>query len=74
MRPKKSLGQNFLKDKNIAKKIINQIYIKNNLIIEIGAGYGFLTDFIINECPKQLYLVEIIEFVFHLNVNRYYVS
>lgn len=58
MRPKKSLGQNFLKDKNIAKKIIDQIYIKNNLIIEIGAGYGFLTDFIINECPKQLYLVE----------------
>ena len=29
MRPKKSLGQNFLKDKNIAKKIIDQIYINN---------------------------------------------
>ena len=58
MKPKKSLGQNFLKDKNIAKKIINQIYIKNSLIIEIGPGNGFLTDFIVKECPKKLYLVE----------------
>ena len=58
MKPKKSLGQNFLTDKNIAKKIINQIYIKNNLIIEIGPGHGFLTDFIVNERPKKLYLVE----------------
>ena len=44
--PKKSLSQNFLKDKNICKKIISQTNIKNNTILEIGPGYGFLTDFI----------------------------
>ena len=58
MRPKKSLGQNFLKDKNIARKIISQTCIKNNSVIEIGPGKGFLTDFIINEFPKRLYLIE----------------
>ena len=33
---KKSLGQNFLKDKNILKKIIDLIEVKNRNIIEIG--------------------------------------
>ncbi len=58
MRPKKSLGQNFLKDKNIARKIISQTSIKNNSVIEIGPGKGFLTDFIVNENPEKLYLIE----------------
>ena len=46
--PKKSLGQNFLIDKNIAKKTVNlanNIYEKN--IIEVGPGKGALTDEII---------------------------
>ena len=51
---KKSLGQNFLTDKNIAKKIINQIPIRNKIILEVGPGYGFLTDFILEEKPKNL--------------------
>ena len=44
---KKSLGQNFLKDKNIINKILNQrdVYAKN--IIEIGPGQGALTDCIL---------------------------
>ncbi len=58
MRPKKSLSQNFLIDKNICKKIINQIDIKNKNIIEIGPGLGSLTDFILEEEPKKLYLIE----------------
>lgn len=42
--PKKSLGQNFLHDKNIAKKIVNALALQDNdLIVEIGAGTGFLT-------------------------------
>jgi len=56
--PKKSLSQNFLNDKNISKKIVNQINIKNKTILEIGPGYGFLTDDIIIKEPKLLYLVE----------------
>lgn len=41
---KKSLGQNFLVDKQILDKIIKNIDLdKNNLIIEIGPGSGNLT-------------------------------
>ena len=41
---KKSLGQNFLKDKNIINKIVSSINpAKEDLIIEIGPGAGALT-------------------------------
>lgn len=41
---KKSLGQNFLKDKNIIKKISDSINpTKDDLIVEIGPGAGALT-------------------------------
>lgn len=44
MKIKKSLGQNFLVDKNYVNKIINELAInENDLIIEIGAGKGILT-------------------------------
>ena len=56
--PKKSLGQNFLLDKNLCKKIINSLNIKNKTIIEIGPGTGQLTDEIIKFKPKKLILIE----------------
>ena len=55
---KKSLGQNFLVDKNIIKKIINLTSIKNKNIIEIGPGLGSLTDEILNRNPKSLTIIE----------------
>ena len=55
---KKSLGQNFLIDKNIIKKIINFINIKDKNIIEIGPGKGALTEEIIKSNPKSLVLIE----------------
>ena len=55
---KKSLGQNFLIDKNIIKKIINFINIKDKNIIEIGPGKGALTEEIIKSNPKSLILIE----------------
>ena len=55
---KKSLGQNFLIDKNIIKKIINLIEIKNKNIIEIGPGKGALTKEILKKNPKSLVLIE----------------
>jgi 16S rRNA (adenine1518-N6/adenine1519-N6)-dimethyltransferase len=55
---KKSLGQNFLIDKNIANKIINQTNIENKQVIEIGPGLGFLTDQIIKKKPNKLILIE----------------
>jgi len=55
---KKSLGQHFLIDKNITKKILKQTEIFHKKIIEIGPGNGFLTDEIIKLNPKQLILIE----------------
>jgi 16S rRNA (adenine1518-N6/adenine1519-N6)-dimethyltransferase len=56
--PKKSLGQNFLIDKNIIKKIINLSNIRNRHVIEIGPGNGELTDEIIKNKPKSITLIE----------------
>ena len=56
--PKKSLGQNFLKDKNIVNKIIKSINVKDKKIIEIGPGLGALTTGIIKLKPKKLILIE----------------
>ncbi len=55
---KKSLGQNFLIDKNIIRKIVNLVDIKKKNVIEIGPGNGALTDEIIKKKPKQLILFE----------------
>ena len=56
---KRSLGQNFLIDKNIINKIINVVDInKNNTVIEIGAGYGNLTKYIIDRKPKKIFAIE----------------
>ena len=55
---KKSLGQNFLIDKNIIKKIVNLSNIQNRHVIEIGPGNGELTDEIINNKPKSITLIE----------------
>lgn len=49
-KPKKFLGQNFLIDENIAKKIVNSANIKDNdIVIEIGPGQGILTKYL---CEK----------------------
>ncbi len=55
---KKSLGQNFLIDKNIVNKIINLTDIENKNILEIGPGKGILTEQILKRDPKSLILVE----------------
>jgi len=59
VKPKKYLGQHFLKDKNIAEKIVNALTsekIKN--VIEIGAGTGILTGFLL-EKDFLLHIIEI---------------
>ena len=55
---KKSLGQNFLIDKNIIKKIINSVNIRNKNVLEIGPGKGALTEEILKNNPKSLTLIE----------------
>ncbi len=55
---KKSLGQNFLIDKNIIKKIVNLVDIKNRNILEIGPGSGALTKEILKNDPKSISVIE----------------
>ena len=58
MKAKKSLGQNFLFDKNILNLIINCAEIKDKNILEVGPGTGNLTNEIIKKKPKNLLLIE----------------
>ena len=55
---KKSLGQNFLIDHNIIRKIINLVKVSDKNVLEIGPGKGALTDEIIKNNPKSLTLIE----------------
>jgi len=58
--PKKSLGQNFLIDKNISRKIISSLDCNHDdVIIEIGCGTGALTELILFENPKFLFSFDI---------------
>ena len=58
MKAKKSLGQNFLIDKNIIKKIVNVTNIKDKNILEVGPGTGNLTSEILINNPKKFYVIE----------------
>ena len=59
LKPKKSLGQNFLHDKNIINKIIHASNIgPNDEILEIGPGTGNLTELIISQNPKKIDVIE----------------
>ena len=71
LRAKKSLSQNFLIDKNVCKKILNYSKVKNNTVLEIGPGYGFMTDFILKNNPKKLYLVEKDRFLIKFLKEKY---
>lgn len=53
MKPKKSLGQNFLKDRRVLEKIIKTADLKaDDLVIEIGPGEGVLTEKLVKHAGK----------------------
>ena len=59
LKVKKSLGQNFLVDNNIIKKIVEIGNVsKSKTIMEIGAGYGSLTQAILLREPKKIFAIE----------------
>ncbi len=58
IKAKKSLGQNFLIDKNILEKITNTTKITNKIVLEVGPGTGNLTSCILRNNPKKLIVVE----------------
>jgi 16S rRNA (adenine1518-N6/adenine1519-N6)-dimethyltransferase len=58
IKPKKSLGQNFLIDRNILEQIVEVLDITDKEILEIGPGSGNLTNYILKKNPKKIYVIE----------------
>ena len=58
IKAKKSLGQNFLRDKSILEKIVNTADVSNKTILEIGPGTGNLTSYILKKNPKKIIVIE----------------
>ncbi|MCJ2163895.1 MULTISPECIES: 16S rRNA (adenine(1518)-N(6)/adenine(1519)-N(6))-dimethyltransferase RsmA [unclassified Pseudodesulfovibrio] len=58
-RAKKSLGQNFLTDQNICRKIVNALDpLEDDHIIEIGPGRGALTEHLVEVGARRLSVIE----------------
>ena len=59
LKPKKSLGQNFLNNKSILSKIVDTADLTSkDIVLEIGPGTGNLTEIILKKKPKEIYVVE----------------
>ena len=58
IRPKKSLGQNFLIDRNVLELIVDTVDIANKEVLEIGPGSGNLTSFLLKKNPSKVYVIE----------------
>ncbi len=62
IRAKKRLGQHFLNDKEIAKKIVESLKAENiSKVLEIGAGTGVLTAFLIKNMNYETTVIELDE-------------
>lgn len=71
IRAKKSLGQNFLIDEEALFDIAHSLEVKGKNIVEVGPGYGALTDFLIEQHPDTLTLVELDIDMINLLRNKY---
>jgi len=58
IKPKKSLGQNFLIDQNVLEQIVDTVEVANKEVLEIGPGSGNLTTFILKKNPKKVCVIE----------------
>ena len=57
-RPRKALGQNFLEDNNVIRKIVSSLHLSaDDVVLEIGPGRGALTELLLEQCA-QLHVVE----------------
>jgi 16S rRNA (adenine1518-N6/adenine1519-N6)-dimethyltransferase len=60
VRPKKSLGQHFLTDQNIARKIVDSLTFKDyDKVLEIGPGMGVLSGYLLELPGKEIRFAEI---------------
>jgi 16S rRNA (adenine1518-N6/adenine1519-N6)-dimethyltransferase len=61
VRPKKHLGQHFLKDQDIAMRIVDSLTLHQayDSVLEVGPGMGVLTDFLIHKQEYATHLIDI---------------
>ena len=59
VRPKKKLGQHFLKDRNIARKIVDSLGATIPDVLEVGPGMGVLTRFLLQRPELNIHTIEI---------------
>ena len=59
VRAKKFLGQHFLTDEDIARRIVDSLSGRSNHVIEIGPGMGVLTKYLIEDKGLDFRVVEI---------------
>ena len=71
IKPKKSLGQNFLNDKNILAKIVSVTKINDKSILEVGPGTGNLTSYILKKNPKKIFLIEKDKNLISILINKF---
>jgi len=71
IKPKKSLGQNFLNDKNILSKIVSVTKIDGKSILEVGPGTGNLTSYILKKNPKKIFLIEKDKNLISILINKF---
>ena len=70
IRAKKSLGQNFLVQDGILEKIARSVDIVGKKVLEIGPGYGALTEKLLAHCPSELTLIELDPNMIHILKDR----
>jgi 16S rRNA (adenine1518-N6/adenine1519-N6)-dimethyltransferase len=58
VQPKKRLGQHFLKDDNIARKIVDSLQLTEGSVLEIGPGMGVLTKFLLELPDIECFFIE----------------
>lgn len=59
VKPKKALGQHFLVDLNIARNIVDALSKDHDVVVEVGAGMGVLTQYLVEDQLDKLQVVEI---------------
>jgi len=68
--PKKRLGQHFLTDLNIAKKIADSLNSRKN-VIEVGPGTGVLTEYFIRESDINFKAIETDDEAYNFLLKKY---
>lgn len=70
---KKSLGQHFLKDENLAQKIVSEFLNKNpsHAAIEVGPGQGVLTKYLLEDKGLSYYGVELDQRMIPLLIRKF---